>query len=282
MAKIAKQLGDQKKKSMIAAAIPALQQLAASRQPVAPPVTMDEPAQTPTLSPVAMSMLKQKLKQGLPPEPVAPPGPAAPVPPAPVAPQTPSFNPTALSMLKAKMKQGLPDATPASPAIASVMQKVAADNPTTPPVDPAAPTPPVISKITKKMGKPVETQQAPEAEQPYQPIPEDKLWRKPLSDAEVADKELSAYGPTVVKKYSQNVIDNRGAKRDFAEGIANDHTTQDASVAAALYHQLDHISRRNEAGKAIKHYAQHMSVAAAHAVNAHFTDKVMRQMWSKE
>lgn len=341
MAKIAKQLGDQKKKSMIADAIPALQQLAASRQPV----TTDEPAQAPAISPTALMMLKQKLKQGLPPEPVVAPPPApapiappappvispiaqkmlqqklkqglpaeTPVLPAPVAAPAspavmPSFNPTALSMLKGKLKAGLPPEpaapaaapvgevsnAPASPAISALMQKLQGQSAPTANAAPvtsepsAAPQPPLIAKITKKMGKPVEAQQAPEAEQPYTPIPEEALWRKQIKptanktqDQLVAARELDSYGPKVVEKYSKNVIANREAKRDFAEGIANDHTPADASIAADLYHQLDHISRRTVARKAIKHYASHMSAAAAHAVNSHFTDKVLQGMWRSE
>lgn len=82
MAKIAKQIGDQKRKSMISDAIPALQQLAATRQPPAP---LPAAPEAPNLSPIALKMLHQQLKQGLPPTPapqelpVVPPAPPQPV-----------------------------------------------------------------------------------------------------------------------------------------------------------------------------------------------------------
>jgi hypothetical protein len=278
MAKIAKQLGDQKKKSMIADAIPMLQQLAASRQPV----TTDEPAQAPSISPIALKMLNQKLKQGLPPEPVAPPAPAAPVPLAPVSPPMPSFNPTALSMLKAKMKQGLPDATPASPAIASVMQKVAADNPMPPPVEPAAPTPPVISKITKKMGKPVETQQAPEAEQPYTPLTPDQLWGKGLSHEEFASKDAAS--KTDLKypdRYEAGIIRDRKLRENTIGAVLGDDVGPDASHAIDLVDQLHHISRADKANSAVHHYTAKMSPAMRSAMRAKLGKGFVNSIWSK-
>lgn len=297
MAKIAKQIAAQKKQSMIASAIPMLQQLAARQQA---PVTTDVPAQAPAISPIALKMTQARMKAGLPPDPVAKP-PAAPEPP-----QAPVISPIAQKMLQQKLKQGLPPApaeappgvvsdAPASPAISALMQKLQA--PPVAPVQAAPPTsmsdilqraqaptpqPPVIAKITKKMNKPVEATPAPEAEQPYTPIPPEALWRKPLSDEDVAQKELASYGPKAVQKYSKNVIANREAKRDFAETIANDHTPADAAASAALYDQLDHISRRTEARKAIKHYAKFMSAVASKAVHAHFTDNVLKGMWHSE
>lgn len=135
MAKIAKQLGDQKKKSMIADAIPALQQLAASRQPV----TTDEPAQAPAISPTALMMLKQKLKQGLPPEPVVAPPPA----PAPIAPPAPPvISPIAQKMLQQKLKQGLPPTPEPQPAPAPVA-----------PVTPSAPVMPTFNPTALSMLK---------------------------------------------------------------------------------------------------------------------------------
>jgi hypothetical protein len=109
MAKIAAQLGAAKQKSMIADAIPALQQLAATRQPVTADVPAPAP-EAPQLSPIALKMLGARIKAGLPP---TPPEPTPEPPAAPEAP--PSFNPTALAMLKQKLKQGLPPA--AAPAV---------------------------------------------------------------------------------------------------------------------------------------------------------------------
>jgi hypothetical protein len=263
MAKIAKQIGDQKRKSMIADAIPAL-------------------------SPIALKMLQQQLKQGLPPTPEPQPAPAT------AAPLTPSAPVDAFDALKplsaANVMRKLtaqPEAAapvgevsnaPASPAISALMQKL---NPTAPPAAPDV-APPVIAKIIKKMGKPMEATPAPEAEQPYAPKPDAELWRKGLSDQEVADKELGSYGPKVVQKYSKNVINKRSELRDTLEAVANAHTPEDAALSSALYHRLDDHSRRADARKAIHHYTSRMSAAAAHAVNSHFTDKVLQRMWKSE
>jgi hypothetical protein len=252
----------------------------------AEPVTADEPApaapEAPNLSPVAMKMLQQKLKQGLPPE--APPAP-------PPAPEAPQINPTALAMVQKKMKQPLPQSPvpnagpPASPAISALMTKlngqVAPTANAAPVVPETSPAPPIIATINKKNGKVNETPH-PEAEQPYQPIAKEDLWRKMLTDSEVADKELNSYGPKVREKYGKNVEGKRSELRDMAEAIANEHSPADANVAAALYHDLDHISRRKVAARSIAHFVKLMSPAAANAVNAHFTPKVLERMWKSE
>jgi hypothetical protein len=326
MAKIAKQLGDQKKKSMISDAIPALQQLAASRQAPAPPPAPEAP----NLSPIALKMLQQQLKTGLPAEAPAPqPQPMSHVDAFDALKPLMGRQRVLMRGLAASNKQQMADNIAQrkaagvaqaeglagdSPAIneqgglsalsnteftkrgsqllsaANVMRKLAAQPEAEVSDAPASPAiSALMQKITKKPGKPVEeTPNAPE-DQPYAPIPEDKLWRKQIrptadhtQDQLVAQRELASYGPKVVEKYSKNVVANREAKRDFAEGIANEHTPADANVAAALYDQLDHISRRTEARKAIKHYAKHMSAEASKAVHAHFTDKVMQGMWRSE
>jgi hypothetical protein len=72
--------------------------------PSVPPPAPPAPAapQAPAINPMALAMLKQKLKAGLPAE-------TAPVAPAPEpAPQTPAISPLALQMLKQKLKAGLP------------------------------------------------------------------------------------------------------------------------------------------------------------------------------
>jgi hypothetical protein len=88
--------------------------------PVAPPA----PA-APQLNPMALAMLKQKLKAGLPE--IAP----APAAPAPEAPKPPQLSPLAVKMLQAKLKQGLPAEPQPAPAPVA---------PVTPsPVEPPAP-----------------------------------------------------------------------------------------------------------------------------------------------
>jgi hypothetical protein len=364
MAKIAKGIADQKRKSMITDAMPMLQQLAAKMQPPAPEVTAPAPA-PPDISPIALKMAQASMKAGLPPEPT--PAPVAP----PVAATTidPNALPSTITRPARNISRGfknsaraqevfniatkkadgvsqaeglaansplineqgglralsnpeftkrgsqlisaantmrkltaqpaedtsaVPDG-PASPAIGSLMQKMQAEGSMPAPKAPApvssmsdilanigAPKPPIISKITKKMGKPVEAKQAPAEEQPYQPVAEDNQWRNMLTDPQVADKELAAYDPSARKKYSANVIKNREAKRDILESVANEHSPTDAVLAVKLYRDLDHISRRSVAARSIAHFTGHMSPEAASAVLANFTPQAMEKMWHRE
>jgi hypothetical protein len=359
-----KQIQAAKQKAMISQAMPAIAQLAAQNKPVAPPAPEPAPA-PPRISPTALSMLKQKLKQGLPaePAPVAPaPAPPAPPPAAPVNPlmlprditapaknlmsgarnvtkaqnvyniatqkaegvaqadsiasDSPAINEqgglSALSnpdfvkrgsqllsaanvmrKLKAQPEPEEAEApvvnSPASPAIGELMAKLqgtsAPSAANTAPIS-APPQPPLIAKISKKLnakgnGNVKETPH-PEEDQPYTPIPEEALTRKMLNDQQVAAHELRDYNPAIREKYSKNVIAAREGKRDAMESIANDHTPADAQVASALYHQLDHISRRAQARKAIEHYAALMTPEATKAVHMHFTPSMMEQLWKRD
>ena len=190
MGRIAKTLADQKRKSMIADAMPAIKDLAASRQPL----TTDEPApapEAPNISPIALKMAKAKMALGLPPDPVAPPPapptpapapvispialkmakaqmakglppePVAPTPAPPVAPAPPQINPVALTMLKQKLKMGLPP-TPVAPPeaqtapvaaapVAPAPGSTVAEASTPAPANPEAPAQPSISQLIANM-----------------------------------------------------------------------------------------------------------------------------------
>jgi hypothetical protein len=98
-------------------------------------------------NPTALKMLNAKLKQGLPPDPVAP------APPVEAPPEQPTFNPTALSMLQKKLKMGLPPepVAPAAPAPTVAVGPPPAQAPA--PVAPAEPTAqaaPTIPMLPKK------------------------------------------------------------------------------------------------------------------------------------
>lgn len=333
MAKIAKNLGDQKKKSMIADAIPALQQLAASRQPV----TTDEPAQAPAISPTALMMLKQKLKQGLPPEPVVapPPAPAPIAPPAPPvispiaqkmlqqklkqglptaaapavtmptpapapqAPPQPSFNPTALSMLKQKLKQGLPPEpvappaapvgevsnAPASPAISALMQKLqgngaipaqSAEN--TAPIS-APPAPPVIAKIMKKAGKPME--ETPH-ENTYTPMDASQLWGKGMSHEAFAIADAS--NKTDLKSpasYMSGIVRDRKLRQNTIGDVLGDDTGPNAQHAVDLLEELHHTRRADKASGAVHHFTAKMSPAMRDAMRAKLGKGFVNSIWTR-
>jgi hypothetical protein len=141
MAKIAKQLADQKKKELLSDPLPLLKQLAISIKPV------DEPApESPNINPIALKMAQAKMKAGLPPEPAPAP------PPTPEPPQAPVISPIALKMAQAKMKAGLPP----EPAPA-------------PPPAPEPPPAPVISPVALKMAQAKMKQGLPPEPAPQEP-----------------------------------------------------------------------------------------------------------------
>jgi hypothetical protein len=162
-----------------------------------------------------------------------------------------------------------PAPAPAAPAMAGA-----------PPTAPALPEAPMIAKITKKMGK-VTAEPYSNAEQPFTPLPEEALWKKSLSDQQVADTQLADYNPALKKLYSKKIIETREGNRDSLESIANDHTTEDATVANRLYHELDHTHDAVRARKVIAHFKKLMSPEAAKAVDEHFTPSVISYRWKE-
>jgi Predicted membrane protein len=112
-------------------------------EPIAPPPAPEPAPAGPEFNGTALKMLQQKLKAGLPPTPAEPAPVAAP---APVAPE---FNPTALSMLKQKLKQGLPAPSPEAP---EALKKLAATAPDAPaPIPTGTPASPEISELINRM-----------------------------------------------------------------------------------------------------------------------------------
>jgi hypothetical protein len=140
-------------------------------------------------------------------------------------------------------------------------------------------------KLSKKDGKVTDTaavqEPQPEPEAPYETVPDSELWRKGLTDAQVAERELGKYDPEVRKKYSKNVIANRTLKRDTLEELANNASDEDSTLMGKLYHRLDHVSRRGAARKEIDFWTAKMSPAGKQAVETAL-HPLMSKLWSKE
>jgi hypothetical protein len=148
---------------------------------------------------------------------------------------------------------------------------------------PSPPLAPVFTKLNKKLDGKL-TVERPQAEG-YAPIPEGKLWRKGLTDDQVATQELANYRPAVQAKYHGNVVSTRKAKFDLLHAFADeriDSNTADARIAGLLYHQLDHISRRSVARQAIEHYAAMMTPEGATELRALFTPAKTSDLWTRE
>lgn len=241
------------------AGLPPIEEPAATPAPAPPPPVV--------ISPVARKMLERKLKEGLPPEPTAQIAPT----PAP-APEVPSFNPTALKMLQSKLKAGLP-AEPLSPAA-----QIAAEPATGPASEPIAV---LMAKLSKKSGEDLKQTPAPEADQPYAPIPEADLYRKMMTDEDMVAHEFSKYEPMQQKVYGKRSVENRDGHREDTLGATADHPVEDRRLAQALYSQLDHIKDGGEAQRAINHYTAQMSPDAAAAIKERYTPAKIAKRWKK-
>lgn len=262
--KVVRNLANAKRKSMVNDAMPLLRQLAEQQGPNAKPVDLPD-------------NFTQML--GGRPEPTV----AAPE--ATLAPEAP-LDPLNLpaDMVK-RAKQIAKYGYTVQKMRERNMQQNAAANPAVgipPPGMAQAPEPPVIAKISKKLNGTVQAQQAAAQPDNYSPIATEKLWRRMLSDEDVARKELSSYRPEIREKYFENVVDNRAAKRDLVHEFAFEASDADAKIAGTMYHQLDHISRRAVARSAIAHYAAQMSPEGAAALRAKFTPSKMQELWTKE
>lgn len=356
MAKIAKQLSDQKRKSMISDAIPALQQLAATRQPPAAPPAAPEP---PNLSPIALKMLQQQLKAGLPPEPADPPATnASPVQPsaAPVdafdalkplmgrqravmrglsaankqqvtdnaaqrkaagiaqadsiAADSPAINEqgglSALSnpdfakrgaqllsaanvmrKLTAQPEEAAQAApvgevsnAPASPAISALMQKLGATGGPNAAHDTAAPPqPPLIAKITKKMGKPIE--EVPH-ENSYTPMDASQLWGKGLSHEAFAQDDAAMHNDLKYpERYKEGIVRDRKLRQNTIGDVLGDDTGPNAQHAVDLLEELHHTRRADKASGAIQHFTAKMSPAMRAAMRAKLGKGFVSSIWSK-
>jgi hypothetical protein len=287
MAKIAKQIGDQKRKSMIADAIPALQQLAATRQPPEAPAAPEAP----NLSPIALKMLQQQLKQGRPPTPEPQPAPAT------AAPLTPSAPVDAFDALKplsaanvmrkltaqpeAAASVGEVSNAPASPAISELMRKL---NPTATPAAPdaapvAPPAPPVIAKIIKKMGKPME--ETPH-ENAYTPMDASQLWGKGLSHEAFAEADASKLPDLKYpERYKEGIVRDRKLRQNTIGAVLGDETGPAASHAVDLLEELHHTRRADKASGAIHHFTAKMPPAMRDAMRAKLGKGFVSSIWTK-
>lgn len=198
-------------------------------EPAPPPAPEPE---KPQLSPVAMSMLKAKLKAGLPEEPTAAPEPA---------PAAPEFNPVAMQMLKQKLKAGLP-AEPQPPAPQPEAPQV---NPLRLPADVTAPAKNLMkglalaqslrqpAKITKSNGGDVKVKDPAPQAAPAAPAAPTQFYR-PLTPDEMT------FGGKAAEMSPQQIGQALAAKRmadkpedvqqRYANSVADTHTERRAIV----------------------------------------------------
>jgi hypothetical protein len=105
------------------------------------------------------------------------------------------------------------------------------------------------------------------SDKPYEPIPDDMLSRKGLSDAQVAAREVSDYAPGLREKYAKNIVNRRSTLRNSLEDIANEANDVDSSAMGKLYHQMDHSHSQSEVKRHLAHWTSKMDPATKKAVH---------------
>jgi hypothetical protein len=112
-----------------------------------------------------------------------------------------------------------------------------------------------------------EPKAAPKEDAPYEPIPDELLTRRHLSDDQVAAKEVVDYEPGLQKKYAKNIVFRRSALRNRLEDIASEANDVDSSAIGRLYHQMDHSHRQSEVKRHLAHWTSKMDPATKQAIH---------------
>jgi hypothetical protein len=115
-----------------------------------------------------------------------------------------------------------------------------------------------------------EPKAAPKSDAPYEPIPDELLTRKGLSDDQVAEREVADYAPNLREKYAKNVKFRRSTLRDRLETIAGDEKlTSDADSASIgkLYHQMDESHNQAEVRRHLAHWTSKMDPVTKKAIH---------------
>ncbi|MGY2983389.1 hypothetical protein [Bradyrhizobium sp. USDA 4508] len=242
-------------------------------------------APAPRFNPMALAMLKQSLKQGLPEDP------------QPAPPPEPTFSPMALSMLKQTLNQGLPPEPPSALAGASASEstdvpkdvmsntkrlmsalkhvqklKDASLAPTGEAADLGAAATPKIKKVNGKVKVEGERQAA---RQPFEPLPEEKLYPRDISPEAYAAAEADAYlGPNVPRGRRENYMASAEETARTRNGIIADMKAQYPQYRHAfdgLLRQLHKIGGKHErALDAVHHYANLLPTDVGTALIAAF------------
>lgn len=126
-----------------------------------------------------------------------------------------------------------------------------------------------------------------QAEEPvYTPLNADQLKYRGMSDVNAAHAKLAAEkasGKDIFNEdgYMQSIVDARKERRNMMAEIAADANEADAGHMADLLEQLHHVRRRPDALNAIKHYTRLMSPEAAENVRKAFSIDHVNSAWKK-
>jgi hypothetical protein len=110
--------------------------------------------------------------------------------------------------------------------------------------------------------------EAPQAEATYEPISDDLLTRRGLSDDQVSAREVADYAPGLRDKYAKNIKFRRSTLRNRLEEVAGDANDVDSSAIGKLYHQIDHSHSQKDVQRHLAHWTAKMDPATKQAIHA--------------
>lgn len=224
----------------------------------------------------------------------------------------------AISIKPTAADGGVSDA-PASPAIGSLMQKLHDSGqlatPTSPPASPAAPPAspqpmpppgnaqpmsmadvlaraqqataappeaPMIAKISKKRGKPVEETPHAAEESAYTPMSHDQLWGRGMQDKAFAEADAAKLPDLKYpERYQEGIVRDRKLRRNTIGAVLGDETGPDAVHASDLLEELHHTRRADKAYGAIQHFTAKMSPSMRADMRARLGKGFVSSIWSK-
>jgi hypothetical protein len=137
----------------------------------------------------------------------------------------------------------------------------------------------VITKIIKKMGKPME--ETPH-ENSYTPMDASQLWGKGLSHEAFAEADASKLPDLKYpERYKEGIVRDRKLRQNTIGAVLGDETGPDASHSVGLLEELHHTRRADKASGAIHHFTAKMSPAMRDAMRAKLGKGFVSSIWSK-
>jgi hypothetical protein len=123
----------------------------------------------------------------------------------------------------------------------------------------------------------------PKADAPYEPIPDELLWRKGMPTKDVAEREAQSTEPAMRKRFKEavtfrrNTLERRlGELAQDASDAGNDVTSTDIG---RLYQQLDHSRRQAEVKKHLDHWTSKMDPTTKKAI--HDAVEPLLKLWKE-
>jgi hypothetical protein len=147
----------------------------------------------------------------------------------------------------------------------------------------APPEPPMIAKISKKLGKPVQETPHPEEAfaKGYTPMDKEQLWGKGMPDKQFAQadaaKKSNLKDP---EAYMEGIVRDRTKRRGILASIAGEGHDADQTHIADLLEELHHTRRADKANGAIGHFTAKMSPGMRAAVRKRMDKSFINSMWS--